>query len=353
MTCSASCWSNSECCGGLSLYGDRITGRIVKWLLRLLRHTDPDRAADVCGAIARTVGPLLPAHRIGRANLRAAYPDRDPAWIEATLRGAWDNLGRVAGEYVHLGRVWDYDPAHPNHGRILTDDEPLFLDLLNDGKPALCFAAHLGNWELPAVAAAAHGLPSAVVYRMPNNKAVAKEIVRIRAPLMGRLIRTRAQAALEMAASLDRGEHLGMLVDQHFSARRGRYVLWPPLQGEPDGRPAGAPIRLPRRRGARGAPARPAVSYHGRRSVHTAARRRRPGGRGGNHADDHRRGGTLDPRTPRAMVVVPSPMAVTVPAVQHFVNAQRCRVPQLWQGGRVARDNLFAAGELRPCAPRF
>src|ERR1700710_1048081 len=52
---------------------------------------------------------------------------------------------------------------------------------------------------------------------MPNNKAVAKEIIRIRAPLMGRLIRTRAQAAVEMAASLSAGEHLGMVVDQHFS----------------------------------------------------------------------------------------------------------------------------------------
>ncbi len=52
---------------------------------------------------------------------------------------------------------------------------------------------------------------------MPNNKAVAKEIARIRAPLMGHLIRSRAQAPLEMAAALQRGEHLGMLVDQHFS----------------------------------------------------------------------------------------------------------------------------------------
>jgi KDO2-lipid IV(A) lauroyltransferase len=52
---------------------------------------------------------------------------------------------------------------------------------------------------------------------MPNNKAVAKEIIRIRAPLMGRLIRTRAQAALEMAGALEAGLHLGMLVDQHFS----------------------------------------------------------------------------------------------------------------------------------------
>lgn len=201
----------------LSRYGDRILGRIVKWLLHALRRTDPDRAADLCAAVARGIGPLLPAHQIGRANLRAAYPEKDAAWIKATLRGAWDNLGRVAGEYVHLGTLWDYDPAHPNTGRIITSDEALFYDLLNDGKPALCFAAHLGNWELPAVMAAAHGLPSAVVYRMPNNKAVAKEIVRIRAPLMGRLIRTRAQAALEMAAALQHGEHLGMLVDQRFS----------------------------------------------------------------------------------------------------------------------------------------
>ena len=201
----------------LALYGDRILGRLIKGLMRILRRTDPDRSSDVCGRIARRIGPWLPAHRIGRANLRAAFPDKDDAWIEATLRDAWDNLGRVVGEYVHLVRLWDYDPAHPNTGRIRTDSAPMFELLLNDGKPALCFAAHLGNWELPAGAAAAHGLPSAVVYRMPNNKAVAREITRIRAPLMGRLIRTRAQAALEMAGALDAGEHLGMLVDQHFS----------------------------------------------------------------------------------------------------------------------------------------
>ena len=201
----------------LSLYGDRLLGRIVKYLLSALRRTDPDRASDMCGAMMRRVGPLLPAHRIGRNNLRAAFPEKDPAWIEATLRGAWENLGRVAGEYVHLGRLWDFDTDRPNTGRITSDDVQLYTDLQNDGKPALCFAAHLANWELPAVMAAAHGLPSAVLYRMPNNKAVAREIARIRAPLMGRLIRSRAQAPLEMAGALVRGEHLGMLVDQHFS----------------------------------------------------------------------------------------------------------------------------------------
>ncbi len=190
---------------------------MVKWGIRRLRRTNPDRASDLCGAVARRIGPLLPAHRIGQANLRAAFPEKDAAWIEATLREAWENLGRVAGEYVHMARIWDFDVSHPNTGRIKTDSLPLFENLKTDGQPALCFAAHLANWELPAVAASAHGLPTAVVYRMPNNKAVAREIVRIRAPLMGRLIRTRAQAALEMAAALAAGEHLGMLVDQHFS----------------------------------------------------------------------------------------------------------------------------------------
>jgi KDO2-lipid IV(A) lauroyltransferase len=200
-----------------SLYGDRILGRLVKWSIRLLRRTNPDRASDFCGSMARRIGPFLPAHRIGQANLRAAFPEKDEIWIEATLREAWENLGRVAGEYVHMARIWDFDLDHPNTGRILADNVELFEALKTDGKPALCFAAHLANWELPAIAAAAHGLPSAVVYRMPNNKAVAKEIIRIRAPLMGRLIRTRAQAAVEMAAALSAGEHLGMVVDQHFS----------------------------------------------------------------------------------------------------------------------------------------
>ncbi len=149
---------------------ERLLGGVVSATLRGLARTDPDRASDLCGAAARRLGPLLPVHRIGRANLRAAFPEKDTDWIEQTLRGAWENLGRVAGEYVHLGRLWDYDPQRPNAGRIESDDEPLFRQLQEDGQPALCFTAHLGNWELPAVMASAHGMPSAVVYRMPNNQ---------------------------------------------------------------------------------------------------------------------------------------------------------------------------------------
>ena len=255
----------------LALYGDRILGRLVKWLIRLLGRTNPDRASDFCGAAARRFGPYLPAHRIGQANLRAAFPDKDAAWIEATLREAWDNLGRVAGEYVHMAQIWDFDRDQPNGARIQTDSEPLFDLLRTDGKPALCFAAHLANWELPAIAAAAHGLPSAVVYRMPNNKAVAREIIRIRAPLMGRMIRTRAQAAVEMAAVAISRRASGHGGGPAFFTWCRRHVFRPAMQGQPYGRSTGTAVSIARSSGS-GLSACPTTGFASMGSGHTSFR---------------------------------------------------------------------------------
>jgi len=196
---------------------DAIVGGIVLALFALMRRLGPTRAPALCAAVARSLGPWTPVHRIGLANIRAAFPEKDKAWHDATLKAEWDNLGRVAGEYVHLNSLWDFDPSHPRQGRIQSDDVALFIDLLTDGKPALCFSAHLANWELAALAPPAYSMESAVVYRMPNNPIVAREIHRIRASSMGQLIRTRNQAPIEIAAALTAGKHVGMLTDQHFS----------------------------------------------------------------------------------------------------------------------------------------
>ena len=196
---------------------DPLVGALVAVAFWILRRVGLDRSSDALGALARRIGPWLPEHKIGQRQLRAAYPDKDAAWIETTLSGAWENLGRVIGEFVHLDRMWDYDHDTPNTGRIVTDDAQKLLDMRDDGKPALIFTAHLANWELPALAAARHGLASAVLYRMPNSPSVARRIVAIREHLMGRLIRSRREAGVELAGALERGEHLGMLVDQFWA----------------------------------------------------------------------------------------------------------------------------------------
>jgi KDO2-lipid IV(A) lauroyltransferase len=80
----------------------------------------------------------------------------------------------------------------------------------------MVFAAHLANWELPAVAAQRHGLPAAALYRTPNNRAIARDILAMRRPVMGELIPASTAAPIRMMEALDAGLHLGMLVDQRF-----------------------------------------------------------------------------------------------------------------------------------------
>jgi KDO2-lipid IV(A) lauroyltransferase len=198
---------------------DAAVAALVRALFAALRALGPDRAADLGGWLARSLGPLLPVQRVTLDNIRHAFPELPEAEHRRIAREAWDNLGRTACEYVHMDRIWDFDEARPNHGRIelSPDSIALFMALRDDGKPALFFAAHLANWELPAIAAAKHGLGAAVLYRMPNNAAVGRDIVRLRSGSMGRLIPTNVAAPVRMLEALDEGLHVGMLIDQRFS----------------------------------------------------------------------------------------------------------------------------------------
>jgi len=197
---------------------DAVLGAIAVAGLRITRYFDPDRTADAFAAVTRTIGPWLPEHRIGRANLVAAFPEKTPAEIEAILSGVWDNLGRVAAEFAHLDHIWALESDRPGAGRIeiAPGTTEKFEALRNDGRGALIFASHLGNWELPALAAPAHGLESAVLFRRPNIAAVDRAVQSIRAVNMGTMIANTHDAPLRLAQALQRGVHVGMLVDQYF-----------------------------------------------------------------------------------------------------------------------------------------
>jgi KDO2-lipid IV(A) lauroyltransferase len=90
-----------------------------------------------------------------------------------------------------------------------------FIGLYTVEKPALMFSAHLVNWELAAVGARIYVLVSDVLFRMPNYRFIADFIEESRADLMSQLVPTGSEAALFLAGVIERGGHLGMLVDQH------------------------------------------------------------------------------------------------------------------------------------------
>jgi KDO2-lipid IV(A) lauroyltransferase len=194
-----------------------LAGFLAIHTLRAARLVPLNVMSKTAAAILRTVGPLLREHRIGRAQLAAAFPEKSAAEIERILLGVWDNLGRVVAEFAHIDELWDYDRLQGN-GRIMRSDdsEKIAFRLRDDGKPALVFAAHVGNWELPAIAARMYGLDTTVLYRRPNLKAAADAVVQARAGCMGTLLPTTMDAPVKLADALDRGSHVAMLVDQWY-----------------------------------------------------------------------------------------------------------------------------------------
>ena len=195
-----------------------LIGAIAVGLLKLVRNFDPDKTADFFASVTRVIGPWFPEQKTGRANLQAAFPEKSPDEIETILTGVWDNLGRVGAEFAQIDSIWDFDASRPGVGRveIPPDSVARFIKLRDDGKGALLFASHLANWELPALAGPAYGLDSAILFRRPNIASVDRAIQDIRSVNMGTMIATTHDAPLRLAQALQKGVHVGMLVDQYF-----------------------------------------------------------------------------------------------------------------------------------------
>jgi KDO2-lipid IV(A) lauroyltransferase len=204
---------------GAKSLGAAAVGAVTIGMLRTTRYFDPIKTANLFGRITRFIGPKLREQRIGRENLTAAFPEKSPEEIESILAGVWDNIGRLGAEFAHLDHIWDYDTAHPGNGRVEFGPRSaeLYDRLRDDGKPALFFASHFGNWELPALAAAAHGLDAAILYRRPNIASADRIIQELRAVKMGTLIPAGRDAPYRLAEALQNGQHVAILVDQYFT----------------------------------------------------------------------------------------------------------------------------------------
>lgn len=197
---------------------DATLGATAVGLLRAVKHTDRRRAANLAGTVMRKLGPLLPEHRVGRDNLRAAFPHKSDAEIQRILAGVWDNLGRVAAEFVHLDEFRIETPGTNTPSAVFLEADTIErCRRIIKGGPTLTFACHSANWELSAVVAKQLGANSAVLYRRPNLPAVSNAIIRMRAGVMGQMIATGLDAPVRLAHLLQDGVHVGMLVDQHFT----------------------------------------------------------------------------------------------------------------------------------------
>jgi len=198
---------------------DAAAGASAVGLLGAMKRLRRKPTAKFAGLVMRKVGPLFKEHRLGRENLRAAFPEKSDVEIEQILAGVWDNLGRIAVEFAHLDefRVEGSALVTPDSVTLSPETTERYERIRKSGKPVIAFASHLGNWEIAALVAKSLGFNSAVLYRRPNISAIGDVVTRLRAPLMGDLVSTGLDAPLKLARLLQSGVHVGMLVDQHYT----------------------------------------------------------------------------------------------------------------------------------------
>jgi KDO2-lipid IV(A) lauroyltransferase len=199
---------------------ERVLGWLIVGSLAVLRLINRQFMANLVGRMMRVIGPWFPEHRVGRENLRAAFPDKSAEEIESILGGVWENLGRVAAEFAHIDRIVIQDPGRPERTPApdVTIDEATYarLKTLGDAAhPTVVFTAHLANWEVPALAPRTFGFPASILYRRPNIGAAADAIVALRERCMGTMVAAGLDAPLKLGRALEGGGTVALLVDQH------------------------------------------------------------------------------------------------------------------------------------------
>jgi Kdo2-lipid IVA lauroyltransferase/acyltransferase len=184
----------------------------------LFRALPLDTASALGGALARVIGPRLGLTRRARRNLERIFPGMAPAEIEAIVVEMWDNLGRLAAELPHLPRIKVFDDD-PMPGKPRADILGIeHLDAARaTGKPIIFFTAHIGNWEIGPLITMRRGLPLQIVYRSANNPWADRLFLSGRRGVVGGLIPKGAEGARLMLKALQKGEPLGMLVDQKMN----------------------------------------------------------------------------------------------------------------------------------------
>jgi len=137
----------------LKAWTDAAIGAVTVAALKLLRRMNRRRMSNFLGRLMRIVGPWLPEHKVGRANLKAAFPDKSAQEIDSILAGVWENLGRVGAEFAHLDRMTVLDFERGGEADIVYDQISYerFLAVRDSGKPTIGFtASHLTADDLYA-----------------------------------------------------------------------------------------------------------------------------------------------------------------------------------------------------------
>lgn len=201
----------------------------LKFFYTLCRCFSIDGSANFCAYVSKKLGPHIAVSRIGRKNLRMAFPQMSEEKIQKTLADCWENLGRVVAEMCHMDKIVKNDDR-----LIIKGEEHLDYGIENS---AIFLAAHLGNWEVTPASISRKGAKINILARVHKNPWIEEFILKTRQNKTTKLIPRTPRGAKVLLRAITTGECIGAIVDQR--AQDGTFIPF-------FNNPAKAPVALTR-----------------------------------------------------------------------------------------------------------
>ena len=209
--------------------GTRRRGNVVtEWLayvvMRALAAVLGLMSVEASLRFARFLGRCL-WWRYGRGrrraleNLRASFPDKDPAWIQSVARRSFEQMAMLALDVLFTPqRVrrdnWSQYSTYKNVERLKW--------MLEEGQGLILVTGHYGNFEIIGHVISLFGFRIHSVARPLDNRFVDRYLRRIRERTGQRIIDKKGAADL-MALAPEQGISLGLIADQD-AGRKGIFV---------------------------------------------------------------------------------------------------------------------------------
>lgn len=153
-----------------------------------------ERASRWGAAALPWIGPLTSANKTARRNLRLAFPGESEAWRAGVLKETWREIGRMSGEFPHMGEFVE----RLERGDIVFEGRERIEAVRGQG--AVFIGGHFTNWEVTSLCLAQADPDCYFTYRPANNPIIDRDIVE-----------TRRAFGLELQAPKGREGGMGLL----------------------------------------------------------------------------------------------------------------------------------------------
>ncbi len=194
---------------------------IVQGLFSLFRLLPERRAYGLGKGLGRLFFWMDRRHQKETMDhLRFAFGlEKSDRELRSIAQRSYQHLGLSLAE---LARVMVFPPQRVMEW-IRIEGLDHYIDAHKKGRGVLYLTAHLGNWELMALAQSLQGYPINVVVRPVDNPLLERLLSRLRSRWGNRVVR-KGGALREVLRLLKRGETVGFLLDQNVAIDQGVFV---------------------------------------------------------------------------------------------------------------------------------